>query len=434
MERLASAALLEWKNQARRKPVLVDGARQTGKTYLVEQLFGAREFDRVHKFDFRNNPELARMFDQGLSPARIIANAEVLLDRRIGPGDLLFFDEVGDCQPAVDSLKYFAEDMPHGYVCATGSNIGLLGSFPVGKVEFLELFPMCFEEFLMALASDIVLDAFRERRGGAAVHQPLWELLCDYCFVGGMPEAVAAWADKQQNTHERIERVEATHKNIVVGFCRDFGKYSGGVQARHIESVFRNIPEQLSKNMNESVKRYRFGDVLPRKNRYQELRGPIDWLEKARLAWKSQPIRSRPAIPLPPLCKESDFKLYFFDIGILGHLLELRYADHKHQAMHYKGFIAENFFLCEYRSRIGYPIYSWMTGNAEIEFLHRDEGGTVVPVEVKSGSRTRARSLDSYIARYRPRHAVKFANVPSATRSGIVSTWPLYDVQFLRDL
>ena len=435
MERLAYTGLLKWKNQARRKPVLIDGARQTGKTHLVEHLFGPREFHRVHKLDFRANPDQAHIFSDGLSPAKIISNTEILLGERIDLSyDLLFFDEVGDCQQAVDSLKYFAEDMPTGYVCATGSNIGLLGSFPVGKVEILELFPLCFEEFLRALAPEPLLDTFLQRRRGAVAHQRLWQSLCDYDYVGGMPEAVAAWSDEQQSVHARLQNVETIHKNIVEGFCRDFGKYSGSVQAMHIESVFRNIPQQLSKHMDESVKRYRFGDVIPRKNRYQDLRGPIDWLEKARLAWKSRPIRSQPTVPLAALCKENDFKLYLFDVGILGHLLGLRYADHKNQAMNYKGFVAENFFLTEYRSRIGYPIYNWMLRGAEIEFLHRDGSGTVVPIEVKSGKRTRARSLDSYITRYRPPHAAKFANVHSATRSGVVSTWPLYDVQFLRDL
>lgn len=435
MERISYADLLKWKEQPQRKPILIDGARQTGKTYLVERLFGPREFRRVHKFDFRADRKAVEIFKDGLSPDKIIANAEVELGESILPEhDLLFFDEVGDCQPAVDSLKYFAEQDPECYVCATGSNIGLLGSFPVGKVEFLDLFPLCFEEFLMAVASDILLDAFRERRGEAVAHRQLWETLCEYYFVGGMPEAVASWSRKEQSLHERIEQVEAIHENIVAGFCQDFRKYSGQMQAAHIECVFRNIPEQLMKTLDGSVKRYRFSDAIPHKNRYQDLFGPIHWLEKTRLAWKSRLIQSQPTVPLPALCKENIFKLYLFDVGILGHLLGLTYIDHKNQAANYKGFVAENFFLAEYRSRVGYPIYSWSHKRAEIEFLHRAKNGDIIPLEVKSGTRTRARSLETYIMRYQPAHAVKFAKVPSPTRDGIVSTWPLYDVQFLRDL
>ena len=435
MKRLAYAELLKWKNQAQRKPILIDGVRQTGKTYLVEQLFGPREFRHVHKFDFRAHPELEALFSDRLTPAEILANIETITGRAVDIGrDLIFFDEAGDCQSAIDSLKYFAEQLPQSYVCATGSNIGLLGSFPVGKVEFLELFPLCFEEFLMALASDILLDAFRGRRRGATVHRLLWGFLCQYYFVGGMPEAVAAWADQEQGMHARIERVRKVHKKVIAGLCQDFGKYAGSVPAIHIESVFRNLPEQLTKSREGSVKRYRFGGVIPRKNRYQDLYGPIIWLEKAHLVWRSRLIKSRPTIPLPALCKENVFKLYLFDVGILGYLLGMKYSDHKEQAINYKGFIAENFFLTEYRSRIGNQIYSWAQRDAEIEFLHRDSGGNIIPLEVKSGTRTRARSLKSYITRYQPSHAVKFANVHSATRDGVVSTWPLYDVQFLRDL
>lgn len=435
MERLAYADLVRWKNQKQRSPILIDGARQTGKTYLVEQLFGPREFRRVHKLDFRTQPSLKNIFSEGRNPPQVIASIEASTNQSIDlDQDLIFFDEVGDCQAAVDSLKYFSEQTPHSYVCATGSNTGLLGSFPVGQVEFLELFPLCFEEFLMALELDILLKAFRERRGGAVVHTKLWQLLCEYYFVGGMPGAIVAWSDNQRGILERIQAVTDVHTKLVEGFCHDFAKYSGSVEALHIEAVFRNVPQQLMQNVDGSVKRYRFSEAIPRKKRYQDLFGPISWLEKTRLVWKSHPIRSQPTVPMAALRKENHFKLYLFDIGLLGYLIGLSYSDHKSQKTRYKGFVAENFFLTEYRARIGYPIYSWAQERAEIEFLHRGKSGDIIPLEVKSGTRVRARSLESYIARYQPEHAIKFANVSSATRSGIISTWPLYDVQFLRDL
>ncbi len=435
MERLAYVDLVKWKNRARRNPILVDGARQTGKTYLVEQLFGPREFRRVHKLDFRDRPDLNELFSEGRGPTEIIANIEAVTGQSVDlDQDLIFFDEVGDCQAAVDSLKYFSEQAPQSYICATGSNVGLLGSFPVGRVDFLELFPLCFEEFLMALGSDILLNAFRERRRGATVHRLLWQFLCEYYFVGGMPEAVIAWSENQRGIHEQIQAVTGVHARLVEGFCHDFAKYSGSVEALQIEAVFRNVPQQLKHNINGSVKRYRFSEAISRKKRYRDLFGPISWLEKTRLVWKSYPINSQPTVPLAALSKENNFKLYLFDVGLLSHLLNLGYSDHKSQKSTYKGFIAENFFLTEYRARIGYPIYSWAQERAEIEFLHRDSSGDIIPLEVKSGTRTRARSLESYITRYQPSHAVKFANVHSATRDGVLSTWPLYDVQFLRDL
>ena len=148
LQRLALRELVEWKRRAARKPLLIDGARQVGKSWLVGRLFGPREFRRVHWLDFRAEPRLERLFAESLDPAAIVGNIELALNERIDlTKDLLFFDEVGECQRAVDSLKYFAERLPSAFVCASGSNIGLLGSFPVGKVEQLELFPLCFEEF-----------------------------------------------------------------------------------------------------------------------------------------------------------------------------------------------------------------------------------------------------------------------------------------------
>lgn len=434
MERLAYADLLRWKNQSQRSPILIDGARQTGKTYLVEQLFGPREFRHVHKFDFRTQPSLESLFSDGLNPSQVITNIEAQTNQSVNlEQDLIFFDEVGDCQAALDSLKYFSEQAPQSYVCATGSNVGLLGSFPVGQVVFLELFPLCFEEFLMAHELDFLLQAFRERRGGSTVHGKLWQILCEYYFVGGMPEAIVAWLDTQRGTQERIQAVTEVHAKLLDGFSKDFIKYSGSAEAAHIEAVFRNVPRQLAQNIDGSVKRYRFSEAIPRKKRYQDLFGPISWLEKTRLVWKSYPITSQPTVPLMALSQENRFKLYLFDVGLLCHLVGLSYSDLKSQKTKYKGFIAENFFLTEYRSRIGYPIYSWGQERSEIEFLHRGNSGNIIPLEVKSGTRTRARSLEFYIARYKPSHAVKFANVHSVTRDGVVSTWPLYDVQFLRD-
>ncbi|MCY3853559.1 MAG: DUF4143 domain-containing protein [Gammaproteobacteria bacterium] len=266
------------------------------------------------------------------------------------------------------------------------------------------------------------------------MHGKLWQSLCEYYFVGGMPRAVVAWSDDQRGILERTQAVTDVHARLVEGFCHDFSKYSGNVEALHIEAVFRNVPQQLVQNIDGSVKRYRFSEAIPRKKRYQDLFGPISWLEKTRLVWKSRPIKSRPTVPLAALSKENRFKLYLFDVGLLSHLLRMEYSDHKNQKSTYKGFIAENFFLTEYRARVGYPIYSWTQERAEIEFLHRGKNGDIIPLEVKSGKRTRARSLESYIARHQPEHAIKFANVPNVTRCRVVSTWPLYDVQFLRDL
>ena len=435
MDRLLYNELLSWKRQPRRKPVLIDGARQTGKTHLIEQIFGARQFRRVHKLDFNLEPGLASVFADGLAPRTIVDNIEVRFNEPVDLArDLIFFDEVGDCQPALDSLKYFAEQAPEAFVCATGSNFGLLTSFPVGKVHRLELFPLCFEEFVMASGQTRLLQMFRTRARSSTAHERLWSLFLDYTFVGGMPEAVASWFNSGQGMAERIRQVETIHRDLVTGFERDFGKYAGPVHAQHIDAVFHNIPRQLEATLDGSVKRFRFQGVVARKRGYQDLRGPIDWLEKCRLAWKCYPIVSEPIPPLLHLTKESRFRVFLFDIGILRYLLRLPYALQREPKYGYKGFIAENFVQTELCARVGHPTYGWAEGTAEIEFLHQARNGEIVPVEAKSRRRSRARSLSSYITRYAPERAITLTADPRGGRDGVVTNWPLYEAQFLGDL
>ncbi len=444
LQRLALAQLAEWKRRAARKPVLIDGARQVGKSWLVGKLFGPREFRKVHWLDFRAEPRLANLFVGSLDPATIIGNIEVALNEHVDiERDLLFFDEVAECQRAVDSLKYFAERLPHAFVCASGSNIGLLRSFPVGQVEQLELFPLCFEEFVMAAGRPPLLDAFRSQRRNATVQAALWSLLQDYYFVGGMPEAVTAWFAQEESTLARAQRVTAIHRDLVSGYRRDFGKYAGRQDAQHIERVFDDVPAQLALNHDGSVARYRFKGVLPHRQRYQQLAGPIDWLQAARLVWKCFPVEGRPETPLRAYAKANRFRLFFFDVGLLGHMLGMNHAEEGSlsggtQGLSYKGFVAENFVQAELCARIGHPTYGWYAGRAEVEFLHPCRNGEVVPVEVKSGSRTQARSLRSYIDRYAPSRAIKLIGGMGGQRTGAhprgLETWPLYDAQFLKEL
>lgn len=435
LQRLALAKLAAWRRRPTRKPILIDGARQVGKSWLAGKLFGPLEFRKVHWLDFRAEPRLAALFAESLDPAVIVGNMEIELNEGIDLGrDLLFLDELGECQRAVDSLKYFAERLPNAFVCASGSNIGLLRSYPVGKVEELELFPLCFEEFLMASGEAPLVEAFRTRRRNAAIHQKLWRLLLDYYFVGGMPEAVAAWFEPGRSTLERTEAVTGVHRSLVNGYRRDFGKYADQRSAQHIDRVFDSIPVQLAANRDGSVARYQFKGVLPRRQRYRELAGPIDWLEKARLAWKCFPVEGRPEAPLQALAKANRFRLYSFDLGLLGHMLGMTYADQQAQSASYKGYIAENFVQTELCARVGHPTYGWMQARAEVEFLHRGMDGGFIPVEVKSGARMRARSLRSYIDRYAPGRAVKLIGGIGSRQGGPIETWPLYDAQFLREL
>ncbi len=437
MKRLALARLEEWRKQSSRKPLLIDGARQTGKTYLVEKIFGAQAFARIHKFDFREDRALHRYFSAGLDPNQLIKSLELHRGQDISLAtDLIFFDEVGECQGAVDALKYFCEKMPHVFLVASGSNIGLLDSFPVGMVHTESLFPLTFEEFLTAAQEADLLAAFNHRSRLMPVHDRLWTHFLDYYFVGGMPEAVDYWfssARSPAGINARIRGVSAIHRDLIAGYYRDFGKYSGKVNALHIESVFNDIPIQLARTMDDSVRRYAFKDVVAKKTRYLDLATPIEWLCKTKLATKNYVIDCKPVSPLKTLIKPNMFKLFFFDMGLLGHMLEISYNEHLAQSLMYKGFLAENFVQCELIAQGVNHTYSWSERNSEIEFIHKTKMGDLIPVEVKSGKRTRAKSLGVFSEKYSPVRTVKLAGTVGGSND-VHLVWPLYFAKFLAEL
>lgn len=428
MQRTLLETLTQWKAKTERKPLLIDGARQTGKTYLLKQLFG-QQFKHVLRIDFLESPFFADAFADSLSPNDLLNNIQLLTGKRFdAANDLLILDEIGECPRAVTALKYFAEQRPDMFVAASGSNIGLLQSFPVGKVEQYNLRPLTFREFLQASHDDLLLSVYDQQANSEAVHHKLMDKLTDYYFTGGMPEAVARWFNgSNEPLLERIEAVSEIHRNLLLGYVRDFGKYSGATDATLIEAVFNSVPSQLFAVRDDSVKRFKFKGVYERKSRYNDYESAISWLEKCRLISKNFPIEGRPRAPLVAYKKENLFKLFLFDTGLLNHMLGLSYKELKQQGFEYKGFIAENYVQQELVARGYEPTYSWADARAEIEFLITTGSGDVLPVEVKSGIRTRARSLQSYRQKCQPHKTIKL----TATRGSGPSetdniTLPLY--------
>ena len=433
MRRLILNELLKWKALPTRKPILLDGARQVGKSYLIEELFGRNHFNNVYKFDFREDKGLSGIFEKSLNPDDIIKSLQLKINKKFDlETDLLFFDEIGECQEALNSLKYFAEKKPHIYLCSSGSNIGLIKSFPVGKTHNLELYPMNFREFLWASGKDILVEEFDQKNTGPVIHSALWELLLDYFYTGGMPEAVKTWFSVS-NIIDKIESITEIHRALIQGYLRDFGKYSGKENALHIENVFMNIPAQLQKVHDDSVKRYEFKNILPGKNRYLQLRGPIDWLERSKLLSKNYIINSEPKAPLRAITRENIFKVFFFDIGLLHHILGMSYQEIINWKTSYKGFAAENFIQNELLVKKIYPTYSWSERNSEIEFILRSQKGKMIPLEVKSGNKTRAKSLSVYIDKYKPEKTIKLTGKDSAAYEKN-TVLPLYYIDHLEDI
>jgi hypothetical protein len=410
MKRKAYEQFIEWKAKKDRMPLVLMGARQVGKTYLLTE-FGKSAFPDFHIFNFQEKAVLHQIFEIDLDVKRIIEELSIIQRKDINiQYDLVFFDEIQECSKAVTSLKYFYEKMPELHIVSAGSLLGLqlnASSFPVGKVDIFHLYPMSFEEFLYASEDNFAIKVYDEMNRTEAAHQLLWEYACQYFYVGGMPNAVKNWF-LECGIQEKTDRVRKTQNDIIIGFHQDFAKHSGKINALHISTLLKNIPTQLSTVQDCSAKRFRFKDVLPGKRTYAHLSGTISWLDAASLIHKVHLIESRPQIPLSSYVKENKFKLFLLDVGLLGAMLELSYHDFIHQQYGMmKGFFAENFVACELKA-MGKPnLYSWTQSKSEIEFIYTSKASEIIPIEVKSGKRTKSKSLKSYIDRYAPQMTIK---------------------------
>ncbi|VGO14906.1 hypothetical protein PDESU_03476 [Pontiella desulfatans] len=432
MKRLLYNDLVEWKKTVVRKPLILRGARQVGKSWLLSE-FGRHEFPAFHLFDFeKDSDRLLPLFEESLEPGKLLQGLALVQNRPIHQDDLIVFDEIQACPRALTSLKYFCEELPEQPVCAAGSLLGVAiagGSFPVGKVTFLDLYPLDFEEFLMNSGQDLLFEAFvsswNARKVSGIAHTGLWSLLKEFYIVGGMPEAVQTYFGHGDRKAEGFFAVRKLQSALIGSFLQDFTKHSGAVNAAHIAAVFENIPRQLSGYMDASVKRYRFKDVVPGRKGYGQLEGPIGWLEKAGLVHRVS-VCERAEVPFNAFCKNNMFKLFVLDGGLLGCMLGL--SPDSLMAQDYgltKGFFAENHVAAEFVAAGESHLYSWSERNSEIEFL-MDWGGEVVPVEVKSGLRTKAQSLRRFILKYNPRHVIKISAKPLEVSNETLINVPLY--------
>lgn len=418
MKRKILDSLNKWKSRRGRKPLILKGARQVGKTYALEE-FGKKYFPRYHYCNFERREDLQEIFTANLEPKEIITSLSFKLGTRINiQEDLVIFDEIQSCPKALTSLKYFSEAMPELHLCSAGSLLGLeLGSspFPVGKVEYLHLFPMDFEEFLWAIDDELGSQFLQEfclyetEKLLASIHEYLWTKFKLYLITGGLPEVVKGFKSAQHELFMACELVRNTQKEIFDSYLADISKHAGKTNALHIERIWRDIPNQLSKTQNSSSKRFRFKDVVPGLHSYNHLVHAFDWLLKAGLAIKV-PLLDHISKPIKTNIKENLFKLFMFDIGMLGMMIDI---DPKTLLEYgfgtYQGFFMENFIAQELK-RLDNDhgrFYAWSEGIAEIEFVY-DFGAAsgVVPFEVKSGWVTKSKSLKSYVDKYKPKYKV----------------------------
>ena len=434
MKRKIIDELFLWKDSKNRSPLLLLGARQVGKTWILRE-FGKVAFSNVYYFDFseRNNT-ISGIFKRSIEPRQIIEDLEILLEKRINTKeDFVIFDEIQDLPLAVKSLKYFKEKMPELHLACAGSllGVGLIDeSFPVGKVDYLDMYPLSFGEFLMEAAGDFIYDEYENavklNECSEVLHEKLMAYLRDYWITGGLPGVINGYIEFRASRHESYKVARKIQNNLIKDYLNDFSKHAGKMNSNHIKLVFENIPTQLAANVDSSVNRYIFKDIIPGKKGFAAVEGPISWLEHAGLIYKV-PICNRSAIPLKAYTKSNIFKLHLFDIGLLGAMLELSpktILENSYGST--KGYFAESFTLSELKKSMKPRICGWKERNSEIEFLTTFDDN-IVPIEVKSGSRTKAKSLAQYLIKYNPKLAFKLMDmVPNSKSGGPVHIVPLY--------
>jgi uncharacterized protein len=433
MKRQIYQQLLNWKSQKNRKPLIIKGIRQCGKTYLLRQ-FGKSEFLKVHYVNFEKDPQLGGIFEINLNPKRIINELEFHFGSSIDTQqDLLIFDEIQACSAALTSLKYFQEELPELALCSAGSLLGVHlspASFPVGKVMMLNMYPLSFAEFLLAIEDqkglDFLDDCRADSRTPDIVHQHLWERLKWYFVVGGLPEAVDSFRQMQEDLFLAFEHVRKKQEDLIKGYNADMAKHSGKVNALHLDRIWRAVSAQLARTEDGSATKFKFKEIVPGIDRYQRLASAIDWLNAAGLIIKV-PIVHTAQLPLNAYTEESRFKLYVFDIGILGALSNLApKVILNYDYGTYKGYFAENFVAQEFLVQGHQDLFSWQEQRAEVEFLYVDDL-TILPIEIKSGWIAKSRSLQIFSEKYHPPYrTIMSAHSLKIDQKNRVHHYPLY--------
>ena len=404
MERSALHKLTEWKRAAKRKPLVIRGARQVGKTWLMKE-FGKREFENFVYINFDSNPDMENLFAGSLQIPQLISGLQIYCNQKITPDTLLIFDEIQEVPRALSSLKYFCEDAPEYAVIAAGSLLGVAmhkgTSFPVGKVDFLDLYPLSFTEFLKATGNESLVDLLQSGNWQlvTAFKSKFIELLRYYYFIGGMPEAVQTFIDEND-----LNAVRKVQQNILTAYEQDFSKHAPPETVPRIRMIWQSIPSQLAKEN----RRFVYG-ALRQGARAKEFELAMQWLKDCGLI--SQVIRiSKPALPLSAYADEG-FKIFLSDVGLLGAMSGLDAGTLLHGNAffsEFKGALTEQYVAQELRCILGMTPCYWSAerATAEVDFIFQYKSG-IWPLEVKAEENLKAKSLKVYSEKYQPSISIR---------------------------
>ena len=432
LRRLLYDALMKWKSKPNRLPLILKGARQVGKTWLLNE-FGNTAFDDVMYMNFENAPGLKEIFDGDISPHRIIDLLGALHGKRIKPQEtLLIFDEVQEIPRALTALKYFAETAPEYAICCAGSLLGVAlhkgTSFPVGKVDYLTLQPFCFEEFLLSNNEDMLLQYIRDN-GISELPKVITDKLTDYLklylVIGGMPAAVVSWIDTRD-----FSLVEKRQLDILETYENDFSKHAPKNIVPKLRHLWNSVPTQLAKEN----KKFIYGLVREgaRARDYEEA---LLWLLDSGLLRKVGRI-TKAAMPLKAYEDLKAFKLYHLDVGLLRVMSELppdAIIEGAKIFEEFKGALTEQFILSELAGKdFIRNIYYWTSeATAEVDFVFADNKD-IYPLEVKAGKSLQAKSLKVFRERYQPRLAIRTSLSNLRLDDGLLNI-PLYAIFNIQD-
>jgi predicted AAA+ superfamily ATPase len=430
MERKIQKQLDIWKASSRRKPLILQGARQVGKTHALKE-FGRRSFAKTIYLNFEEDSALSEIFSGKLSAHHLMEQISLYTGQEVTPTTLLILDEIQVCENALTSLKYFQEEVSEYFIAAAGSLLGVKlahsKSFPVGKVNFLSLYPMSFSEFLLAVGEGKLFETLEDSTNllsAGAVHEKLLNLFKQYLLVGGMPEAVASYVQKKD-----FKEIREIHHEILRSYELDFAKYSNHFNSLKIASIWNSLPAQLSREN----KKFKLSEIKS-SARYREYEVALQWLIDAGLVLQSRWISSS-KLPLVTYADSSMFKLYLLDVGLLSTKMQLHpkiLLDEHLLFQEAKGALVENYVAQELTVSFEKPLLYWSNENrAEVDFVFQHED-QVFPMEVKSGNTSHKKSLNIYGEKFHPKLSIRWSPQPTKRQKDFINL-SFYDVaRFLR--
>ena len=420
--------LIEWKESKDRKPLILRGARQVGKTYIIKE-FGRENYENVAYFNFDHDTALYNLFENTKDPNRILEQLAFIYGKAIIPGKtLIVFDEIQECPNALNSLKYFEEEANEYHIISAGSLLGIRlshTSFPVGKVDFLDMYPMTFTEFLKADNCENLVQYMESLQNIENIPSMFFDKLSEklkaYFIIGGMPEVVRTWV--QEKDMEKVNRIQ---ENILRAYESDFSKHTSNVEANRISIIWKSVPSQISKENKKFLYQ-----VAKEGARAREYEGALNWLNDANIVNKVYNV-TKPSMPLISYNDLSAFKIYLHDVGLLRRMTDLDskvVVEGNRLFEEFKGALTENYVLQTLIAIGFHPYYFTFDNRYEIDYMlqYKNE---IIPIEVKSSENINNTSLKAYNEKYNPKIRIRFS-MRNLNKDDNLVNIPLFMIEYI---